>query len=123
MFEQFIPITSAAVLAGLFSIARFENQRWCKVISTGRVGMGQSMQAVVLMTGIISHIFGAIFLISFGMELGWQPAIGLMIVSFATSFLWAAFAPLTPVFWVLATLLIWPAMIALSFKTNWFGFI
>jgi hypothetical protein len=83
--EQFLPTSSLAIVVTLFSIARFENQRWVRARSRGLRGASESIAFCVDTTAIAAGIVGLLFLAAYAYDEGWRKAIGIVCVSFLAS--------------------------------------
>lgn len=71
------------VLFCLFSVFRFENQRWRRSIAAGRVGSSIGIVFFVNVTAFLAFLFGVGALGLVFWNAGWQIGIGLLIISFA----------------------------------------
>lgn len=126
--EQFFPPTLVIIISAIFSIARFENQRWVRARMNGFRGANQAFGLFVDTTRSVALIFGLSFLVAAGWQFGWLTIGGLMLIGIVTTTLWALLS--TPLFggdnlfvWMVGTLAIWPLMVVLSLQLNWFGVI
>ena len=72
-------------------------------------------------TGIVSFLFTYSFLVAFGWQFGWQPLVGLFVVTFLTGQVFSIAIPDSFAVWVASTFSIWPLMYFLGREVNWFG--
>lgn len=124
--EQFMPPTTLAALAILFSALRFQNQRWNQAIGNGMRGASRLWPLInfyVATSGFVAKLF-AIFVLGvvFWAE-SWQEALGLFAFSFAFGFtasnlvVWMFNGDWYFLPWLLATLGLWPVGFLLYQKT------
>ena len=116
--NQFIPEGWLIAIYCLFGIARFENQRWVRARNGGLRGSNEGAGAFVDATCWLSQFFGIGFLIWFAVQVGWRQALGLLVIGFGCSLLYALVAGDKLWRWVVATLAIWPLMAVLVWITG-----
>lgn len=113
VLEEYLPPTPILWLYPLFSVLRFENQRWVRVIAQGTVGNMAAVPAFVNLTATAGTILMLAVLAQLFYFAGWQVTLGTLVLSFAIGML-ASFA-LSLTFkgdsfwvWLLATIGMWP---------------
>jgi hypothetical protein len=117
---------SIVVPAVLLSVARFENQRWIRLRSSGVQGDSPLVGAFVDITGGLSLIFAFFFTVAYAYDFGITSAVALLVVTFLAGILWTAVSTIMlggdNVFvWMIGTVAIWPLAIWLSTTLTWFN--
>lgn len=123
---DFIPPAAVASLSIPLSIARFENQRWIRARNNGFRGANEGFGFFVDLTGSISFLFGAAFIIAFAWQFGWQQTVALVLISAGTGMIWSLILAVLGIadhwiIWIIGTIAVWPLMIGLSRTISWFG--
>jgi hypothetical protein len=125
--EQFLPAIGLAIVVTLFSIARFENQRWVRARANGLRGASNSVGIFVDTTAVVAGIVGLLFLAAYAYDGGWKKALGVVGVSFLASVLYSFVLAFvirgdSLVLWIVGTVAVWPLMAILVTYATWFGF-
>ena len=126
VLAHFLPDTDILILAILFDICRYENQRWVRARHLHNFrGSWILLGEFVDWTRIISLLFAMAFLISCGLTFGIQYAVGLLIIVALAGYIYALVSTLimggdNSIMWLVGTIAIWPIGIWLATKLNWF---
>ena len=124
----FLPDTTIAVLSVLFSMARFENQRWIRARLGGYRGGSQLSGLIVDMTGPLALLFAVAFLVAYGYDTSVQQAVGLLVITLVggmvgSTALGAMLGGDRIIVWLLATLFVWFLAFGLAAHVSWFGLV
>ncbi|KAA5605867.1 hypothetical protein F1188_09665 [Roseospira marina] len=125
---DFLPDTIVAVLSVLFSMARFENQRWIRARLNGYRGSWQLLGVLVDMTGVLALLFSVAFLVAYDYGTSVEQAVGLLVITFVggmvgSTALGAVLGGDRAIVWLLATLLVWALAVGLATHVSWFGLV
>nr|WP_321482695.1 hypothetical protein [uncultured Cohaesibacter sp.] len=116
------PSYSLVVTLILFSIARFENQRWKQARLNGFSGASQSFGGFVDLLAVISTVYFYLLLLAFAFDFGLVFSVSCFAATVISSILWAlVFRCDNPLLWLIGTAAILPIGVWLSFSTSWFG--
>ena len=123
---DYLPDPQLLVLVLLFSIARFENQRWIRARRAGLMGSSEMVGVIVELTGIIALLFGVAFLIAYWYDTDIIKVVVLVAASIVVGLAYAALSGMilkrdSLVLWMLGTVAVWPLGFALAAKVTWFG--
>ena len=122
--EMFFPSPVVAALGAIYSMAQFENFRWVRSNHLGLTSpRSELVRMTVALTALVAAIFVTAFLISFAFERGWMALVGILMLMFAVQLFNARFARDSLGVWAIATLALWPLMVAMAFQTTWFGWL
>lgn len=81
-FEHFVPRdTVSTIYYLLFCVAQGENNRWMLARKRGIRGSSIRFGLFVDFTGTAALVFGFVWIISYGYDHGWPPAVGLYLFS------------------------------------------
>ena len=124
--ESFVPHTPVLIWTLVLSTLRFENQRWTRARNRGLRGSSEGVGLFVDLTGALSIVFYVLFLLAYGYDAGWHPAVGLFVASVVgatlTSIVMGAiFRGDNLGVWMVSTIAIWPAAFFMSRLVTWFG--
>lgn len=147
-FEHFDPRdTLSTIYYLLFCIAQGENNRWMLARERGIQGSSILFGLFVDFSGAAANVFGFVWIIAYGYDHGWPPAVGLYvfgwlvmtaagtILSYIVWSIRRRFLPLQligvdsrhagdwAVFWIAGTIGLWPLAFALMRQVSWFGFV
>lgn len=122
----FLPDTTIAVLSVLFSMARFENQRWIRARLGGYRGASQLAGLIIDMTGPLALLFAVAFLVAYGYDASFQEAVGLLVITLAggmlaSTTLGAIIGGDKLVAWMVGTAAVWILAVILAAHVSWFG--
>lgn len=111
-FSEWLPNASLTILYCLFVIAAFENQRWARARRGGMKGSSEAFGVFVDFTHLLSTVFRFGFLIALALIVGWQQALGLLVISSVTVSIYTVASTVLAkgdslILWMLGTIAVW----------------
>lgn len=114
-------MTSYLLAIAMYSILRFENQRWFRARANGMRGSNESIGNLVDATFFLGSIFTLAFFLAYLFDYGLLKTGVAFATGFGAALVWAFVSKDTIASWVLSTIFLWPAMIYLATLVTWFG--
>ncbi len=134
--EAFLPPAGLLFWFTAYKLSDWENSRWIRARQDGLIGRVDTHGLFIDLTGFVTLIFGIAWIVAYGYDVGWQPAVGLyavvylamVVISILQELVVAAMrrpsleASEWPL-WIFGTVAVWPLMAVLVFRVSWFGLV
>ena len=120
-FSDFLPTSWILCLWIVLLIqSRFESQRWLRAIERGALQPGRREEMLILLTFIsfTGQVVTWGCYLWYGWKVGWQPAVGLVVLCNGATFL-TAVIPDSLVVWVASSVAIIPLCVASLLTVYW----
>ena len=115
IFSDFQPTSWLLFLwVSLLIEARFESQRWLLAIETGRIQpvWRENILIVLSLVTFVGQMVTWACYVWYGWKVGWQPAVGLVVLCNAATFLLAGILPDSVLVWIVSAAAVIPLCVA-----------
>ena len=114
-FSDFLPTSWLLFLwISLLIEARFESQRWLRAIETGRIqpAWREDILIVLSLVTFVGQMVTWACYVWYGWKVGWQPAVGVVVLCNAATFLLAGTLPDSVLVWIVSAAAVIPLCVA-----------